>query len=143
MPVSVPGSICSTDQAKPLNLLQGIRRTLKPDGVYLAQDIHSSSHHHHDREHPLGTLLYTISIMHCMSVSLAQGGEGLGAKALAHALRHAWQIACNPDGITALGTVLDVLDQEALAFYRSFSFFLPLTDNPMKLFVPMASLETL
>ena len=66
------------DQAKPLNLLQGIRRTLKPDGVYLAQDIHSSSHHHHDREHPLGPLLYSISIMHCMSVSLAQGGEGLG-----------------------------------------------------------------
>ena len=66
------------DQAKPLNLLQGIRRTLKADGVYLAQDIHSSSHHHHDREHPLGPLLYSISIMHCMSVSLAQGGEGLG-----------------------------------------------------------------
>jgi len=67
------------DQAKPLSLLQGIRRTLKPKGVYLAQDIHSSSHHHHDREHPLGPLLYSISIMHCMSVSLAQGGEGLGA----------------------------------------------------------------
>ncbi|UTW04146.1 class I SAM-dependent methyltransferase [Amphritea atlantica] len=66
------------DQAKPLNLLQGICRTLKRNGVYLAQDIHSSSHHHHDREHPLGPLLYTISIMHCMSVSLAQGGEGLG-----------------------------------------------------------------
>lgn len=66
------------DQAYPLKLLQGIRRTLKPDGVYLAQDIHASSHHHHDREHPLGPLLYTISIMHCMSVSLAQGGEGLG-----------------------------------------------------------------
>ncbi len=66
------------DQAKPLNLLKGIRRCLKPGGVYLAQDIHASSHHHHDREHPLGPLLYTISIMHCMSVSLAQGGDGLG-----------------------------------------------------------------
>ena len=66
------------DQAKPLNILKGVRRTLKTDGVYLAQDIHSSSHHHHDREHPLGPLLYTISVMHCMTVSLAQGGEGLG-----------------------------------------------------------------
>ncbi len=66
------------DQAKPLNLLRGIRRTLKSNGVYLAQDIHASSHHHHDRGHPLGTLLYTISVMHCMTVSLAQGGEGLG-----------------------------------------------------------------
>ena len=38
---------------------------------------------------------------------------------------------------------IDVLDHDALAFYQSFDFFLPLTDNPMKLFVPMASLETL
>ncbi|PMR76492.1 class I SAM-dependent methyltransferase [Billgrantia endophytica] len=66
------------DQAHPLNLLKGIRRTLRGEGVYLAQDIHSSSHHHGDRDHPMGTLLYTLSIMHCMSVSLAQGGEGLG-----------------------------------------------------------------
>jgi len=66
------------DQAKPLALLRGIRRTLKPDGVYLAQDIHSSSHHHLDQEHPMGVLLYAVSTMHCMTVSLAQGGEGLG-----------------------------------------------------------------
>lgn len=66
------------DQARPLNLLRGIRRTLREHGVYLAQDIHASSHHHGDREHPLGTLLYTVSTMHCMTVSLAQGGEGLG-----------------------------------------------------------------
>lgn len=66
------------DQAHPLNLLKGINRTLRKEGVYLAQDIHSSSHHHGDRDHPMGTLLYTLSIMHCMSVSLAQGGEGLG-----------------------------------------------------------------
>ena len=42
-----------------------------------------------------------------------------------------------------MGLVIDVLDHDALAFYQSFEFFLPLTDNPMKLFVPMASLETL
>lgn len=66
------------DQAHPLKLLRGIRTTLRPDGVYLAQDIHGSSHHHGDRDHPMGTLLYTISVMHCMTVSLSQGGEGLG-----------------------------------------------------------------
>jgi hypothetical protein len=27
----------------------------------------------------IGTFLYTISTMHCMTVSLSQGGEGLGA----------------------------------------------------------------
>lgn len=69
--------------------------------------------------------------------------QGLGAKTLVHALRHAYQIASNPNGIPALGIVLDVLDQDALSFYQSFDFFLSLTDNPMKLFVPMASLQTL
>jgi 2-polyprenyl-3-methyl-5-hydroxy-6-metoxy-1,4-benzoquinol methylase len=67
------------DQAKPLNVLKGIRRTLKQDGVYLMQDISGTSHVHKDIAHPIGTLLYTISCMHCMTVSLAQGGEGLGA----------------------------------------------------------------
>lgn len=67
------------DQGKPLNVLKGIHRALKPNGVYLMQDISGSSHVHKDIEHPIGTLLYTVSCMHCMTVSLAQGGEGLGA----------------------------------------------------------------
>jgi GNAT superfamily N-acetyltransferase len=69
--------------------------------------------------------------------------QGLGAKTLVYALRHAYQIASNPKGLPAMGVVLDVLDHDALAFYQSFDFFLPLTDKPMKLFVPMASLAAL
>jgi ubiquinone/menaquinone biosynthesis C-methylase UbiE len=67
------------DQARPLNVLKGIHRTLKSDGVYLMQDISGTSHVDKDIEHPIGTFLYSISCMHCMTVSLAQGGEGLGA----------------------------------------------------------------
>lgn len=67
------------DQVKPLNVLKGIHRALTPDGVYLMQDISGTSHVHEDIEHPIGTFLYTISCMHCMTVSLAQDGEGLGA----------------------------------------------------------------
>lgn len=67
------------DQAKPLNVLKGIHRALKPDGIYLMQDISGTSHIHKDIDHPIGTFLYTVSCMHCMTVSLAQGGEGLGA----------------------------------------------------------------
>ncbi|MGM0547628.1 MAG: class I SAM-dependent methyltransferase [Bacteroidota bacterium] len=66
------------DQAKPLAVLKGINRTLKPGGTYLMQDIHSTGHVHTNMDHPLGPTLYTVSTMHCMSVSLAQGGEGLG-----------------------------------------------------------------
>ncbi len=67
------------DQAKPLNVLKGIRRGLADGGTYLMQDIKGSSHVHHNIGHPIGTFLYTVSCMHCMTVSLAQGGEGLGA----------------------------------------------------------------
>jgi SAM-dependent methyltransferase len=67
------------DQARPLALLKGIRRTLEPQGVYLMQDIQGSSHHHENVDHPGGPLLYMISCMHCMTVSLSQGGDGLGA----------------------------------------------------------------
>ncbi len=67
------------DQARPLAMLRGIRGTLKPDGTYLMQDIQGSSHVHENIDHPGAPLLYMISCMHCMTVSLAQGGEGLGA----------------------------------------------------------------
>lgn len=66
------------DQAKPLAVLKGIYKSLKPGGVYLMQDIHSTGHVHTNMDHPLGPVLYTVSCMHCMSVSLAQGGDGLG-----------------------------------------------------------------
>src|SRR5262245_1991902 len=67
------------DQAKPLNVLKGIYRTLRKDGIYLMQDIKGSIQVHKNIDHPLGTFLYTVSCLHCMTVSLAQGGEGLGA----------------------------------------------------------------
>jgi 2-polyprenyl-3-methyl-5-hydroxy-6-metoxy-1,4-benzoquinol methylase len=67
------------DQARPMNVLKGIHRTLRPDGIYLMQDIQGSSYVRNNIDHPIGTLLYTISTMHCMTVSLAQSGEGLGA----------------------------------------------------------------
>ena len=66
------------DQAKPMNVLKGIRRALKDDGIYLAQDIHAHSHHHENTGHPIGAFLYALSIHHCMTVSLAQDGDGLG-----------------------------------------------------------------
>jgi hypothetical protein len=42
------------------------------------QDILASSHLEKNIENPVASFLYTISTMHCMSVSLAQGGAGLG-----------------------------------------------------------------
>lgn len=67
------------DQGNPAGFLRGIRNSLASDGVYIAQDIGGSSHVHKDIDFPLGPMMYTISCMHCMTVSLAQEGEGLGA----------------------------------------------------------------
>jgi 2-polyprenyl-3-methyl-5-hydroxy-6-metoxy-1,4-benzoquinol methylase len=67
------------DQARPDNVLSGIYRSLKPEGVLLMQDIRASSSIAENRDHPLGPLLYTISCMHCMTTSLSQGGMDLGA----------------------------------------------------------------
>jgi len=67
------------DQADPAALLRNIHRALREDGTYLMQDICGSSHVENNMEHPIAPLLYTISCMHCMTVSLAAGGAGLGA----------------------------------------------------------------
>ena len=66
------------DQARPDLVLANIARALRPDSVYLMQDIHASSRPHENVDHPAGVFLYTISTMHCMTVSLAAGGMGLG-----------------------------------------------------------------
>lgn len=67
------------DQANPAKVLKAIIGALNEDGVFLMQDIGGSSHVHKNLESPLGTYLYTVSCLHCMTVSLAQGGAGLGA----------------------------------------------------------------
>lgn len=67
------------DQARPDVVLHNIYNALRPDGTYLMQDIHATTDVGGNLDHPAGPLLYTISCMHCMTVSLAYGGMGLGA----------------------------------------------------------------
>jgi ubiquinone/menaquinone biosynthesis C-methylase UbiE len=66
------------DQAAPRRVLKGIADALKPDGTFLCVDMAGSSHVEKNIGNPMSPLLYTFSIFHCMTVSLAQGGEGLG-----------------------------------------------------------------
>ncbi|EDX83511.1 Methyltransferase domain family [Synechococcus sp. PCC 7335] len=66
------------DQAQPETVLQNIHRALRPEGVYLMQDIRASSHLENNLDHPVAPLLYFISCHHCTAVSLAAGGPGLG-----------------------------------------------------------------
>ncbi|WP_404325666.1 class I SAM-dependent methyltransferase [Aerophototrophica crusticola] len=66
------------DQKNPAGLLRGIARSLKPGGTYLMQDIGGSSFLERNLENPFAPLLYAMSTLHCMPVSLGQGGAGLG-----------------------------------------------------------------
>ena len=67
------------DQVDPVAMVQGIFDMLKPGGYWLCVDIQASSHVGENLEHPLGTFFYSVSCAHCMTVSLAHGGAGLGA----------------------------------------------------------------
>ena len=66
------------DLAHPAEVLKKIYRALEPGGTFLMVDPAASSHLHENLEHPMGPFLYTVSTMHCMTVSLEQGGVGLG-----------------------------------------------------------------
>ena len=67
------------DQRDPAAVLDQVNATLRPDGTFLMQDLKASSSLHENIDHPLCPFLYVISTTHCMTVSLAQGGVGLGS----------------------------------------------------------------
>jgi SAM-dependent methyltransferase len=66
------------DQAMPDIVLKGIADSLRPDGTFLCVDIAGSSHVEENMDHPLAPMLYSVSTFHCMTVSLALDGAGLG-----------------------------------------------------------------
>lgn len=66
------------DQTQPTKVLKAINASLNNEGFFLMQDIAASSKVEKNIGSLLAPALYTISTMHCMSVSLAFNGEGLG-----------------------------------------------------------------
>ena len=88
------------DQAQPAQVLASIAQALRPAGTFIMVDIAASSLVEENIAHPIGPFLYTLSCMHCMSVSLALDGEGLGA---------VWGEQKAKDMLAALGfTLIDV-----------------------------------
>lgn len=83
IPIDPPFDLITTfdvihDLADPLGGLTRIREALARDGVYLMMEPNASS----DLANNLNeraALLYGVSTLHCMTQSLAVGGEGLGA----------------------------------------------------------------
>ncbi len=67
------------DQTDPAGVLRRVRDALAPGGVFLMIDFRFSSRVDGNLGNPFAPLYYGISLMHCMPVSLAGGGAGLGA----------------------------------------------------------------
>ena len=66
------------DQADPVGVLQAIRHAVGDHGVFVMLDIKASSNLEENLADPTSLVLYGMSVMHCMQVSLAGGGPGLG-----------------------------------------------------------------
>jgi ubiquinone/menaquinone biosynthesis C-methylase UbiE len=66
------------DSVDPDALLKSIRGALKPGGTYLMVEVNVSSNVE-DNINPMGKLMYSMSTLYCMTVSLAHGGAGIGA----------------------------------------------------------------
>lgn len=67
--------------------------------------------------------------------------QGLGKKTLITALRKAAELT--EKGLPALGVVLDVLNDDALSFYKTFEDFQPFDNDPMRLFISMKVVKQL
>lgn len=66
------------DQADPAGVLHRARSALAPGGWFVMLDVRASSHLENNLANPLAPLLYGISTLHCLTISLAQNGAGLG-----------------------------------------------------------------
>lgn len=66
------------DQAAPEQVLQSALRALRPDGVLVMVEPTATGDLDQDVRSPMAVMGYATSLSHCLQVSLAEGGPGLG-----------------------------------------------------------------
>jgi len=66
------------DQADPAGVLARVHAALEPGGVFVMVDIKAATELAGNVGNPLAPWLYGVSTLHCLTVSLAQDGAGLG-----------------------------------------------------------------
>lgn len=75
----------------------------------------------------------SVTLLGRLAVDQSMKGRGIGQFLLMDALRRSLEAAAN---IAAMAVLVDAKDEAAEAFYRHFSF-LPLQEQPSRLFLPM------
>ncbi|MGH9650997.1 MAG: GNAT family N-acetyltransferase, partial [Terriglobales bacterium] len=79
------------------------------------------------------------TLMGRLAVSVDHRGQGLGEFLLMDALRRAWE---HSHSVASFAVVVDGKDEAAVAFYHRYGF-IQLPETPMRLFLPMATIEKL
>jgi 2-polyprenyl-3-methyl-5-hydroxy-6-metoxy-1,4-benzoquinol methylase len=74
---------CLHDMTDPAGAMRAIRAAIKPDGTWLIVDINGMPTPEENHAHPLAGLLYSFSVLDCLSCSTcAEGGAALGTLGL-------------------------------------------------------------
>ena len=66
------------DQRDPAAALKRASDALAPDGMFVMVDVKGTSDVQEDTKNPFAPFYYGVSVLHCMTVSLAERGAGLG-----------------------------------------------------------------
>ncbi len=66
------------DQAAPQQVLEAARQALRPQGVLVMVEPTATGDLDQDVQNPIAVMGYATSLSHCVQVSLAEDGPGLG-----------------------------------------------------------------
>lgn len=66
------------DQVDPAAVLHRVHEALAPNGIFLMFDVKAASALEENLGNRIAPYIYAVSTLHCMTVSLAEGGAGLG-----------------------------------------------------------------
>jgi GNAT superfamily N-acetyltransferase len=80
-----------------------------------------------------------VTLLGRLAVDERHRGQGLGERLLVDALHRAWRVS---QEIASFAVFVEAKDATAAAFYLRFGF-LPLTDQPLRLLLPMTTLQQL
>jgi len=86
------------DAVDPAGILRSIRKALRPGGIFVCLDINCGDELP-DNFGPIGSMFYGVSILYCMTTSLANGGAGLGTMGLPESKLRAMALEAGFDSV--------------------------------------------
>jgi SAM-dependent methyltransferase len=66
------------DQVDPTTVLQRAHEIMRPDGIFFLREPHAGDTLAENIGNPFAPVVYSVSTLHCLTVSLAHGGAGIG-----------------------------------------------------------------